>query len=445
MSLAIAASGCGDPASPGAGTAGGGGHDAAQAGSATMSQGGASAGATSGAGGKAGTSSTNGGGGASSGGQQSTAGMSGDGGATSFAGASGSGGQSSTGGVPPVVAAGVRWVGRVDVANAAGPRFAWSGSGFVATVTGDTVAVKLRVEGGEDPIYLQPVVDGVAQPRVSLKSSDADKTLTLGNALSAGDHVVELYRETEGKSGYAYCTFLGFASGTPKAPPAASGRLIEVIGDSISAGYGNLGSEEHPNGGADPSGGCHFTTETESAYKTYGAVAARAVQADVSIVAASGWGIYSDNSGNKSNVLPAVFGNTVGGLATPAWSFAAQPQAVVINLGTNDFSADMNLGAAPFSDAYNAFIATVRGKYPDAVIYCAIGPMLYSTGLTNATKYIKDLVAAQNSAGDKKVKVLDFGSQDSTKGTGCDYHPNVAEDQRMATLLTQELKTTLGW
>jgi hypothetical protein len=71
-------------------------------------------------------------------------------------------------------------------------------------------------------------------------------------------------------------------------------------------------AEQHPNYGQDPSGGCPFTTNTESAYQAYGPTAARAVNADASVLASSGWGIYSDNGGNTQNVIPLLFGNTVG-------------------------------------------------------------------------------------------------------------------------------------
>jgi lysophospholipase L1-like esterase len=359
---------------------------------------------------------------------------------------SGSGVPAGDGGaVPAVVSGGVRWIGRVDLSNPATPKFAWSGSGFVATAAGSTLSVSLRSDGATDPIYFQPVIDGTPGTRLSVAASEGLKRLVLGSGLTAGDHVVELYRETEGKAGFASSTFLGFVDGTLKDPPPYGGRLVEIVGDSISAGYGDLGVEQHPNFGPDPTGGCTFSTLTESAYLTYGVVAARALGADASVVAASGWGIYSDNLGNVSNGLPRVYSNTVGGQSLPAWNFAVEPQAVIINLGTNDFSANMTLGSDAFTTAYRAFLTTVRSKYAHAWIYCAIGPLLFGTGLTNATAYINAMVGAVNASGDTKVKVLDFGQQNSSLGTGCSYHPNVTEHQRMAAVLANELRTRLGW
>ena len=52
---------------------------------------------------------------------------------------------------------------------------------------------------------------------------------------------------------------------------------------------------------------------------------ARALKADVSIIARSGWGMYRDANGDTSGVLSSVYANTLGTQSTPAWSFSAQP------------------------------------------------------------------------------------------------------------------------
>jgi lysophospholipase L1-like esterase len=441
LTVAIAASvACSDAGPPASSMAGGGtsgGGQASMSGSSAVS--GASGSVASSAGTAAQTGGASHGGGAGAGGS--------NGGASSQAG-TGTSGTATDGGAGPgpgggeaaVIAAGVRWVGRADVSDPNAVQFAWSGSGFVGTFSGASVSVKLRTEGSGD-IYFQPVVDGVLGARFAV--SGAEQAYEIASNLSAGPHEVELYRESEGK-GLGYSVFTGFAAGAPGTPPPFSGRLIEVIGDSISAGYGNLGMEQHQNGAADPNGGCRFETKTESAYQAYSHVAARSLDADASVLAGSGWGVYSDNEGNTKNVMSALFSNAVGEKTAPAWSFAAQPQAVVINLGTNDASAK-NLTAEKFKPAYATFLTTVRAKYPEALILCAVGSMIYGADRDNALLYLGQIVADRAAEGDKKVEVLDLGSQDANKGTGCDWHPNVAEDARMAAVLAAKLKTSLGW
>src|SRR5262245_36758375 len=142
----------------------------------------------------------------------------------------------------------MRWVGRVDTRKPDAIAFSWQSAGFVSAVAGTSVGIKLRTEDTNTVVF-QPVNGGKPASRLGVKPG-ADRTLMLATGLSDGDHRVELYRETEGAFGTS--TFLGFTSGTLKAAPSASGRRIEVVGDSISAGYGNLGMEPHPNWVANP-------------------------------------------------------------------------------------------------------------------------------------------------------------------------------------------------
>jgi lysophospholipase L1-like esterase len=332
------------------------------------------------------------------------------------------------GGITP----GIRWVGRVDASNPSAIRFAWSGTGLVATVSGSKISVRLQTEGPTESVFFQPVIDGTAGPRFQV-ATGAAQTVTLGAGLTAGPHTVELYRDSEGMFGDSI--FSGFVDGSVLGAPPATGRLIEIIGDSISAGYGNLGSEVHPPW----DNTCSFSLDTESAYQAYGSILGRALNAEVSIIARSGWGVYRDGSSDTANVLSSVYANVLGAQGTPQWDFKRRADAVIINLGTND-SAQGDPGL-PYEKAYVALIRSVRGHYPNAWIFLTIGPMTADPVLAQMRTHLSHVVA---SVADPKVTTVDIAAQDAT-ATGCDYHPNVAENNAMAGVLTSVMKSRLGW
>lgn len=337
---------------------------------------------------------------------------------------------------------GPRWVGRVDTSNPDAPKFAWQGAGFEATVSGGTIAVKLRTEG-TSTVFFQAVIDGSPTLRFEVPSG-TDQTVTLASGIGDTDHRVELYRDTEGM--YGVSTFLGFASGTVKGAPAASGRYIEVVGDSISAGYGNLGSEAHPNWVATPA--CHYTAENSTWYGTYAAVAGRALNAEVSTVARSGWGMYRDYGGLTTGVVPSIYENAIGTSSDAAWSFTPKASVVVVNLGTNDWAKGDP--GTPYEDAYVAFIAKLRSHYPDAWLFLTIGSMTGQPALSQVKTRLSNVIATVTAAtGDTKVVTFDLGTQnlgaDGSVPSGCDWHPNVADHARMAGILQQHLSTHLGW
>ncbi|GEM_PF-567894 len=344
----------------------------------------------------------------------------------------------STGGTSSTNTGAIRWVGRVEPIDETSAQFAWQGAGLIANVSGSTIAVKLRTEG-TNTVYFQPVVDHDVLPRFKVDRG-ADRTITIATGLGSGDHLVELYRETEGY--YGISTFLGFTSGTVTGAPTSNGRLLEVVGDSISAGYGNLGTEPHPNWVANPA--CTWTEENSSWYATYAAVAGHALGAEVSTIARSGAGMVRDNTNDRNNVLPNMYGNTLGTNDTTPWPFTIKASAVVINLGTNDW-ANGDPGAS-YETAYTQFIAKVRSNYPDAWIFLVIGSMLNEPELTQVKTRLASVVSK---AGDSKIMTFDLGIQDmgddGTVPTGCDWHPNVADHKRMAGILQAQLSAKLGW
>lgn len=326
---------------------------------------------------------------------------------------------------PPATAPLVRYVGRFDMTDVAGPRFAWAGSSIHARFRG--TRLRARITGA--PNIYQVVIDG--QPTSVLKTDPGKTDIEVARGLADGVHDVILYKRTEALFGSA--VFLGFEpaeSLLPAAPP--SRRQIEIIGDSISNGYGIEGESAH----------CPFTPETENAYLTYGALAARALQAEERITAWSGRGVFRNYGGDKTDTLPVLFERTIPDDPASHWTFTwPLPDVVVINLGTNDFGqGDPGPG---FVTAYETFLARVRAEYSNATIFCALGSMLAEPSVSIARRYIQKVVA---DAASPRVAFLEFPTQDlAHDGAGCDYHPNVVTQKKMADILVRAIHDKVGW
>jgi lysophospholipase L1-like esterase len=333
-------------------------------------------------------------------------------------------------GGPGVVAAGVRWVGRVDLADAQHPRFSWSGTGFVARFSGTSLSIQIASDGS---FLFKPVLDDTPAAVITIPAGQ--QTVTIASGLAPGMHTVALYRQTEGSQGDSQLLGITVGGGDGLvAPPDAPARLIEVVGDSISCGYGTLGKLSDSE-----------CLATESHWDTYGAVAARELGADVSTIAISGQGVYRNYGGDMNDTLPMVYARALTNDATPAWDFAAQPQAVIVNLGTNDISNNKGDPGIPFEAAYFGLLESIRAAYPDAWIVCIIGPLLSGSDLTTIQGHIRNSVDARVAAGDQQVEFFDRIATQSSDKAACQYHPNPDENQIMADQLVTELRARLGW
>lgn len=333
----------------------------------------------------------------------------------------------------------IRLIGRSypGKANLSAPQtFSWAAAGATAQFTGSkTVSVSLAMTGYPS---FSVLINGVLKQSI-LSAADVQ---TITGLDPSQTYTVKLVKLNEGYYGTA--VFSGFTidlGASFLSPPSAPTRRIEVIGDSITNGYGDLGT----------TGNCAAGPQNEDATVSYGAVAAQYFNAEVSVIAAEGWGVYSDYLGNTANALPKVYGDAIWDDSTKPWDFTSWiPDVIVINLGTNDFyQISGSGGVANFINAYNSFISTIRSHYPSAWILLTLNPVLQGDSAVLMNGLIQSVISYKVSLGDKKIKYFNLTTPAydplNNIGEGCQQHPNVASHAAMGVLLEQTISSVLSW
>lgn len=334
--------------------------------------------------------------------------------------------------------AGLKYSGRFEKKDPGTAICAWPASAVTLRFRGTAVAGNLGIGGNRVVV----IVDGkptkilVGNPK-DTPAAPIPQLYSLAAGLPDGEHVVTLLKCTEANCGNVVFSGFQLSEGSSVLEAQASGRKIEVIGDSISAGYGNEAAHQ----------GEHFSAATENAYWTYGAIAARATGADYTCLAWSGRTLW------PTNTLPEIYDRTLPADATSIWGGEVQkPDVILVNLCTNDFNRKVQPEEELWVAAYHEFISKLRKNAPNTTIYCAHGPMLtnsYPAGAQAATKsrqYIQRVVKEENDRGDTKVHYLEFAMQNPfVDGVGADWHPNIKTHQAMANKFLEALKRDLGW
>jgi lysophospholipase L1-like esterase len=338
-------------------------------------------------------------------------------------------------GVAPTGLASIRYVGRFDMRDPAGPRFAWPGTALVAAFTGTGLNMKLRDSGTS---FFSVVVDGGEATRLS--TNVGTETYSVASGLAEGGHTVVLTKRTESVFGTVQLLSVNPVGGALRAPPPGATRRIEYVGDSITCGLGDLGAGPR----------CRSSAATEDETVAYGALAAASLQAEASVIAYSGIGLLVSPTGVA---MPTLFLRARPDDPTPmppGELERAPPDVVVVNLGTNDFARG-DPGPS-FESATVAFLGEeLRGHYPNAYIICALSPMLTDAMPTSpmerskARVSLQSAVRARRASGDTRVSYLEFDEQTADDGYGCDVHPSLQTHRQMATKLVSAIRSLTGW
>ena len=358
-------------------------------------------------------------------------------------------------------AAAVRRVGRFEVASPSKGdrqevvRFAWSGSSFVFRVQAASVAMRLQaaplrphevMEDGkvvaihENTTPYSVFVDD--QPPVLVQVSAGRERYELAAGLDvARPHDIRVVREAEAFAGVHELVGIDVAPGGKLLAPRVVARRIEVIGDSISCGYGVLGENA----------ACHFTFATERATAAYPGLLARALDADVTNLCWSGKGVLRNFDGSTQRTMPELFDTAVPPIPTddtnerftPAkpWDFAraAAPDVVIVNLGTNDFlgGAGRPLDLAAFEEAYVAFLRRIRAVYPAAWLFVTTSAMMH-----DVPPAFGRVVSRRTSDGDTRIELVVLPSD--APHWGCDSHPDAELNVRIAARLAAVVNSRLA-
>jgi len=271
---------------------------------------------------------------------------------------------------------------------------------------------------------------------VQLRLEGGPGTYPIAQTRELSDHTVAILRCNESWQGT--CDYLYFemdAGGAVLPPPELPRRRLMFIGDSVTCGEMTAwapGRDQKDKANA-------------NARLSYGMILARRLGSQCNLVSYGGRGIIRDWQGIRdTRNAPQFYELALPDDPSAPWRHAAYaPDAVGIQLGTNDFSQgipDQN----EFVNAYVEFVRKVRRDAPGALIFLMDSPILTdepSKGprRTALHAYLTQVVER---VGDPRVVLAGLAHYPGVPGNG---HPTGAEHEAMADELGPVLKGALGW
>jgi len=320
--------------------------------------------------------------------------------------------------------------------------FDWEGTQFYVNIQGGSyVKVHIKASGSASGRFVIQV-NGWEQSQVWVGGSNgasSEGVYLVADGLS-GHSQIRVISVLEPSfavvNSNSVFTFSGFSTdGAPATAGPARARRLELVGDSISAGFGSRGYSGAP-------AGCPVNQYTSGNYYTYNWFIAEHFQADLVPIAWSGKGMYQ-NCCDNGETMPSYYLQTLGGAAYISdWDFSRYvPHAIIINLGTNDFIHDSGpVWEKAFVTTYVEFVgnATRRYKQPTMPVFVAQGPMDCSASLNNSLQGAIKLI---NAAGGNAHYLNLCGPPND----GCGGHPGVVGHQKMYEQAVPVISKVMNW
>jgi lysophospholipase L1-like esterase len=287
--------------------------------------------------------------------------------------------------------------------------------------------------------YVSLELDGKYIGRIRIEKGEI-KSFPIVVSEKKKTHHLSIYKATEAAIGgilFAGTTAKLIETKTPKTK-----KKIELIGDSITCGFGN-DATTIPCGTGD-------WFDQHNAYWAYGPVLARVLDIDYVLSSVSGYGMYRNWNDEhlEEPIIPDVYENLyLNKDDSKLYDFKFQPELVSICLGTNDLSEGdgikprLPFNQEKFVSNYIDFIKTVYKNAPNTRIVLLNSPMVSGERNVTFVKCLKKIIQAfENDTVHKKIELFEFQPMIPK---GCNTHPDIADDKVMAEQLIPFFKKLL--
>ncbi len=314
-------------------------------------------------------------------------------------------------------------------------KYNWPGVTVFADFTGTELGIKIK---GGDRNYFNVWVDD--RPEQILHAVN-DTVWWYPEKLSKGLHQLRIVKRTEGNMGVAEFSGIYLNKNEKLQKPAPlPERKILFVGNSITCGYGTEGKNKSE----------HFKPSTENCEKSYATITVRAFNAQYHLISHSGLGMIR-NYGDKDMVstkikpMPARLEYLLDEDSTHTYELQNYvPDAIVVNLGTNDFSTQPFPYEADFIRAGKKLITKLKQEFPDAKIICVTGPMINEPCFSYTKKMVEQL-RDELKTQDIAFVGIPTNLLNTEEDLGSDWHPSYRGQLKSAHMIIPVLGTMLNW